>query len=186
METLTFYSGAARGADTYWADALRKRGHNVVEFTPKTLDALSDKEKSEIEKNYVEVVELLKRKVLNYNTYAGKLVRRDMMQAAEGEALFAISYLDWSQNGFVAGGTAYASTRMILRRKPVYLFDQTKCQWYERDYSIGEHGKFVEIGYIPKLVDKSTVVGSRDLTEVGKKAIDAVIATTFNEYDSII
>jgi hypothetical protein len=177
MEKLTFYSGAARGADTYWADALRKLGHNVIEFMPMSLAKLTDKEKADVEKNYLEVASLLNRHILDYNTYPGKLVRRDMLQANNGESLFAISYLD--KNGFVSGCTAYASTRMILRRKPVYLFDQTKCVWYERDYSIGEYGKFVEIKYTPLLINKSTVVGSRDLTIFGKRAINMVIELSF-------
>jgi len=164
----TFYSGGAKGADTYWGEVANKAGIKVVHYTTSDWDNLPKELKEKFEKEYLEVVKILGRKVLNENTYVGKLVRRSMMQADDADAIFAISTLD--NDGFVKGGTAYAVIRGIQRGIPVYLFDQNSNSW-----KIWDDGNFKEIPQ-PTITKNAAVIGSRELQDNGKKAIDAILS----------
>jgi len=80
-------------------------------YTVSDWDNLSQQWKQKLDQEYKSVVKILGRHELDINTYSGKLVRRDMMQADKADAIFAIGSVD--NRGFVSGGTAYAATRGI-------------------------------------------------------------------------
>ena len=168
----TFYSGGAKGSDSYWAEAANKVGAKVKHYTVSDWDNLSKEWKEKLDKEYQEVVSILGRRVLNANTYSGKLVRRDMMQADKADAIFAIGTV--GSNGYVNGGTAYATTRGIQRGIPVYLFDQTSNSW-----KVWSNGAFMET-LQPIITKNAAVIGTRELQDNGKKAIDAL----FNDFKS--
>ena len=150
-----FYSGAAMGSDTAWATEARKRGIKVVEYTPGSWDVLSQEEKDKYDAEYREVVDRIGRKVLDINTYAGKLVRRDMMQADSADAIFAIGTI--GSRGFVEGGTGYATTRGIIRGIPVFVYDRMHKQW--KIWSDSSR-KFVTTS-TPTLTPHAAVIGTR-------------------------
>lgn len=110
-EEAEFYSGAAVGSDKAWEAAATEAGIKVKNYTVKDWDKLSNEWKEKLDKEYKEIVAILGRRVLDINSYSGKLVRRDMMQADKADAIFAIGTL--ASNGYVDGGTGYASTRGI-------------------------------------------------------------------------
>ena len=126
-EEAEFYSGAATGSDKAWEEAATKAGIKVKNYTVNNWDKLSNEERERLDKEYQEVVNTLGRKVLDINSYSGKLVRRDMLQADKADAIFAIGKV--ASNGYVDGGTGYATTRGIIRGIPVYLFDQSDSTW---------------------------------------------------------
>lgn len=170
-----FYSGGAEGSDKYWEESLKKIGAKVVVYRPYHIDKLSDEEKNILEKQYLEVVQKLQRKPMDINRFAGKLVRRDMLQEKDCLALYAIGTLN-KTNGLINGGTGYASTRAIINHKNVYLFEQEMVQWMQYSY---KEEKFVKSQIKPVLDKRSTVVGTREINENGKKAIDAIIRRSF-------
>ena len=171
-----FYSGAAEGSDKYWAEKARAIGIKVKDYTPQDWDYLSQDQKDKINEEYTEVVNILGRNILFANSYAGKLVRRDMMQADSADAIFAISTV--TPNGFVSGGTAYAATRGMLRGIPVYVFDQNTKAWFVGTPDgkvtpyIDDNNEPLE----PTLTPHAAVIGTRGLNNDGKKAIDNVLS----------
>ena len=96
-----------------------------------------------------------------------------------GGAKGADSY--WAEaaaKGYVKGGTAYATTRGIQRGIPVYLFDQNSNSW-----KVWSNGAFIETMQ-PILSKNAAVIGTRELQDNGKKAIDALF-TGFKSEDNI-
>jgi hypothetical protein len=174
FSTFEFYSGAAIGADTEWEKAAKSVGIKVKNYTIQDWNSLSDTWKSILDNEYREVVNLLGRKILEAESYSGKLVRRDMMQADKADAIFAIGKI--ASNGYVDGGTGYASTRGILRGIPVYVFDQTDKQWKVWDTKTN---KFT-ITSEPVLTPHAAVIGTRQLEESGKEAIKSVILNSIS------
>lgn len=170
-EEAEFYSGAATGSDKAWEEAATKAGIKVKNYTVNNWNELSNEERERLDKEYQEVVNTLGRKVLDINSYSGKLVRRDMLQADKADAIFAIGTV--SSNGYVDGGTGYATTRGILRGIPVYLFDQSDSTWKVWDK---EQSKFIPT-IQPSLTKNAAVVGTRKLQDNGKEAINSIFTT---------
>ena len=170
-EGAEFYSGAATGSDKAWEEAATKAGIKVKNYTVNNWDKLSNEEKERLDKEYQEVVNTLGRKVLDINSYSGKLVRRDMLQADKADAIFAIGKV--ASNGYVDGGTGYATTRGIIRGIPVYLFDQSDSTWKVWDK---EQSKFIPT-IQPSLTKNAAVVGTRKLQDNGKEAINSIFTT---------
>lgn len=167
--TAQFYSGGAVGSDTEWGNVAQKYGFNITHYTVNDYDKLSRDDKESVEKQYKEVVERLQRKQLRADSYSGKLVRRDMLQANSADSILAIGRL--GKNGHVDGGTAYATERGIIRGIPVYLFDQNDNHW--KTYN-GE--KFVDCEQ-PSLTQHAALIGTRQITDDGKRAIQNVFKT---------
>ena len=168
-EEAEFYSGAAEGSDKAWEAAATEAGIKVKNYTTKDWDKLSKEWKEILDREYKEIVAILGRRVLDINSYSGKLVRRDMMQADKADAIFAIGTL--ASNGYVDGGTGYATTRGIQRGIPVYLFDQSDNTW--KVWS-KEQNKFV-LTNEPSLTKNAAVIGTRKLQDNGRKAIKSLI-----------
>lgn len=167
-ETAMFYSGGAVGSDTEWGNIAQKYGFDMIHYTVDDYDKLSSDDKESIEKQYKEVVERLSRRQLDANSYSGKLVRRDMLQANSADSILAIGRL--GKNGHVDGGTAYATERGIIRGIPVYLFDQNDNHWKTYD---GE--KFINCEQ-PNLTRHAALIGTRQITDAGKRAIQNVFS----------
>ena len=167
-EEAEFYSGAATGSDKAWEEAATKVGIKVKNYTVNNWDKLSNEERERLDKEYQEVVNTLGRKVLDINSYSGKLVRRDMLQADKADAIFAIGTV--ASNGYVDGGTGYATTRGIIRGIPVYLFDQSDSTWKVWDK---EQYKFIPT-IQPSLTKNAAVVGTRNLQNNGREAINNI------------
>lgn len=175
-ERKTFVSGGADGSDTYWSDALLQYGVKVQHITPTDYDALSEEDRGKVEKEYQSVVKILGRREMPASEYRGKLVRRDMLQADNAPAIFAVGRLE--KNGYIDGGTAYATTRAIQLGIPVHLFNQDTSHWMV--WSKQLH-KFVNEEQ-PELIEGASLVGSRSLSENGKRAIDKIVDNYFKNH----
>lgn len=170
-EEAEFYSGAAIGSDKVWEEAATKAGIKVKNYTVTNWDKLSNEERERLDREYQEVVNILGRKILDINSYSGKLVRRDMLQADKADAIFAVGKV--ASNGYVDGGTGYATTRGIIRGIPVYLFDQSDSTWKVWNK---EQSKFIPT-IQPSLTKNAAVVGTRKLQDNGKEAINSIFTT---------
>lgn len=171
----TNYSGAALGADTVWAEIGREFGIGTQrDFTPEDLDnpRLTPENRQEIENAYQQAVRDLGRRALDPNTYRGKLVRRDYLQAKSADAIYAVGTIS---NGNVNGGTGYAVAMAKRMNKPVHVFDQTKNSWF-----VWNGRTFVQED-TPTLTKKYAGIGTREINEAGKQAIRDVYEKTFDK-----
>ena len=185
----TNYSGAAKGADTVWETVGKKFGvGKQVNYTPATYDKLTADQKAEVEKIYRESVALLGRKVLAADSYSGKLVRRDYLQAKAADSIFAIIQ-DFDPNGYPKGGTAYAVSMGVAMKKPVYVFNQADNKWYTAKYlNEDEGGNFYgfEQTVLPVLTSKFAGIGTREINDAGKQAIEDVYTNTFKAKPGVV
>ena len=191
VKTAEFYSGGAQGSDTEWGNVAQEYGIKVKHYSVDDFDKLPQEWKDKIEEEYLDVVSDLGRKKLPADSYSGKLVRRDMMQADKADAVFAIGTYtmvrDYSKpdnttdstksvhsyKPQVNGGTAYAVQRAFQRGIPVYFFDQKSGKWLD----------LIEFKGIdtPRLTQHAAVIGTREITDVGKQAIKDVFNKTFGQ-----
>ena len=192
-QSIEFYSGKADGSDTVWAQEARDLGIKVTDYTTDDYNALSQQEKERIEKEYVETRGFLGKPVLSINTEGGKLTRRDMMQADNADAIFAIvesitspggteysngrAYINRSGHDNVAGGTANAVARGIIRGVPIYVFDQSAKVWKTWNSS---SRSFVEISE-PVLTPHAATIGTRGINEDGRLAISRILNNSLSK-----
>lgn len=169
----TFYSGGAEGADREWERMIKDiPGADITVYRPQDIEKLTQEDAERVEREYREVIEELKRPYYGADTYTGRLMRRDMLQVREADAVFAIARL--ARNGYVDGGTGYSTTRAILNGTPVWLFDQPNGKWMRWD---NQEMRFKE--EIPEaLTPRACLVGSRDLKENGRTAMQRIIKRT--------
>lgn len=182
------YSGGATGSDTKWAEIANKYGiGKTVNYRPEHLDLLTPAQTQEVETAYIGAVNKLGRKQLEANTTAGKLVRRDYLQAKAADSIFAVGHIlrpgEKNAKGYtvrstipsVDGGTGYAVQMGIDLHKPVHVYDQVYDQWYRFDYN---DNTFVAED-IPTLTPKFAGIGTREINDKGINAIEQVFQKTF-------
>lgn len=170
------YSGGALGADTIFEQECINKGITVVALSfqgHKTASQnqyiLSQERLDEGFENVKIANKTLKRNIYKISPYVRNLLSRNWYQVIASDAIFAVANLNDNYT-IVLGGTGWCAMMAIDNNKPVYLFDQNTELWYEYDYIIGCF-KPMDIGDIPKLTEKFTGVGSRELTEAGVLAI---------------
>lgn len=185
FETYVNYTGFAQGSDTEWIEQSKLLGIDSVDTT-KEYNDLNDGDKEDIEQKYLYVVDRLKRKVLDKDTAAGKLVRRDILQARNADSIIAIGNIlkpnEFNSKGYenktdkeqVSGGTAYAIEFAKLLHKPIFVFNQRDNKWYFWDYA---NQKYSETD-TPILTVNFAGIGTREITESGKRAIQDVLNKT--------
>lgn len=185
FETYVNYTGFAQGSDTEWIEQSKLLGIDSVDTT-KEYNDLSNEDKEDIEQKYLYVVDRLKRKVLDKDTAAGKLVRRDLLQARNADSIIAIGnilkphefdskeYENKTDKEQISGGTAYAIEFAKLLHKPIFVFNQRDNKWYFWDYV---NRKYSETD-TPILTVNFAGIGTREITESGKKAIQDVLNKT--------
>ena len=190
----TNYHGGAKKYDTYWEQEGKKSGvtkHTV--YTTGSYDKLDQTTKDKLDVKYDAARTWLGRGVLARNTYNGKLVRRDMMQAAKADGIFGISeivapgvkgrlgYVNKLNHPVIEGGTGYAAASAILQGKPVYIFNQDSnygfpIGWYEWNNA---SNTFIKTK-TPSLTKNFAGIGDHVYeTEIGRQAVKDVYANTF-------
>lgn len=171
----SFYSGGAKGADTEWEKGIKEiHGATITVYRPEDIAKLDGDEAQRVEREYREVLEEIERPYYGADTYTGRLMRRDMLQVRNADAVFAIARL--AQNGYVDGGTGYSTTRAILNGTPVWLYDQNNGKWMRWD---NEKMSFRE-NFPTALTPRACLVGSRDLRENGRTAMQNIIKRTID------
>ena len=96
------------------------------------------------------------------------------MQADKASEIFAVANL---KDGRIDEGTAYVVTRGLILGKKVTLYNQLDNTWYFNGE--GLHGQFIPCKYEPVLCDKAAVVGSRNITMEGSRAIIDIVNRSF-------
>jgi len=191
-------SGGANGADTEWRIIGKEFGVGKhIDFKVEHLllpkYRLDPVKRATIESSYLKAAADLKRRIISFDwdspinrcSYVGGLLRRDFLQVANSDAVFAIGFIiadgDKDTKGYinktgheiVSGGTGYAVQMAINMNKPVYVFDQNINLWTVWNY---ERNCFV--GVNPILTKRFAGIGTREITEKGKQAIRHVFQNT--------
>ena len=195
ISNLTNHSGGAKGGDETWDKEGRKIGiTNHNHYTVDFYDKLTDKERNELNIQYLQTVKFLGRGVISENTYSGKLVRRDMIQANKSDAIYGVTelikpntigrkgYKNKMNYSIPEGGTGYAVARGILLDKPVYVFNQSEkygneIGWYKWNNTKKDFVKTET----PKLTKNYAGIGSQEINNLGIESIKEVYKKTLKE-----
>ena len=189
LEGFVNHSGGAVGSDSYWGHVGEKYGvvSNHYYYGEKTPEGNFEISAEDYEEGRYESA-----KAANYNwgyqyaTMKDNRLIRNWAQVKYSDAIFAIGHLvrpgekisykknetRVAVNACVQGGTGYAVAMAILHGKPVYVYDQERKQWYKNI-----EGKWL-ISDVPVLTENFAGVGTRELNEFGKKAIEDVYLST--------
>jgi hypothetical protein len=104
--------------------------------------------------------------------FVKNLLRRNFFQIKDSQALFAVGKIEDTPVGKrVAGGTSWAFYMAVDQNKPAYIFNQKDNTWYKAQ---GKELVPIDRKKIPRYTEIAGV-GSRDLTEAGRKEIQDFI-----------
>jgi hypothetical protein len=179
----TLHSGGALGSDTYWGEAGKAYGVEPVHYhaegqkTPSGNKPISKEKLKTADKLLSRANKTLGRRFPTSNEYVNNLLRRNAWQVYNSDAVFAVGTLAEDMKT-VSGGTGWAVQMAVDANedgatRPIYVFDQEIQKWHQWD---GE--QFVETD-TPTLTKNFAGIGTRELTDSGKSAIEAVFAKTF-------
>ena len=182
----TLHSGGADGSDSYWGEVGKRYGVKQNHYYRGRKTPTGDTPQSD--EDYKEGYEKAKKAAESMGrTWVEKyanLQARNWNQVKYADAIFAIGHLvkpgEKNKKGYevtavqVDGGTGYAVQMAMTENKPVYVFDQERNQWYKHI-----DGKWSS-SETPVLTSNFAGIGTRELNDNGKIAIEEVYAKTFN------
>ena len=189
------HSGGAQGSDSVWGEIGEKYG--VISkhyYTGETSQYNAPGGNTEIssedyEEGRYKVAQAAKANYgYQYSTMKDPRLIRNWAQVKYADAIFAIGNLvNKGQKLFpnqkndtrlashvaVTGGTGYAVEMAIQSGKPVYVFDQKRLQWYKNI-----NGNWSKSD-TPTLTNNFAGIGTREINEYGRQAIEDVYRVTF-------
>ena len=170
------HSGGALGSDSAWGDIGSAFGvesrHYFKDSTPKGNVKITQAQYEEGLQKVREAVGPLGRRLPESKPYVMGLLSRNWQQVKNADAVFAIAEgLDASGN--VQGGTGWAVQMAKAEGKPIHVFDQGQRTWLTWTGSawISED--------TPALTKNFAGIGTRQLTDVGRQAIESAYRRTF-------
>lgn len=191
------HSGGAIGADSYWGHIGEQYGvvsnhYYYGEKTPEGNFEISDEDYEEGRYEAAKAANFTYG--YKYSTMKDHRLIRNWSQVKHSDSIFAIGHLvrpgeqlfpnqkndtRVALNAAVQGGTGYAVAMAILHGKPVYVYDQERKQWFSNI-----DGKW-RISEIPTLTKNFAGIGTRNLNDDGKKAIEDVYLKTISNIGTI-
>ena len=194
----SLYSGDATGSDTVWGKTAENYSiPNITHYRPE--DVNKDNRQEAINKineankhldrvfpvEAREATETKKARSQKEADYINNLILRDTFQVSSADAIYAIGQIKGrpDSDGIihmsqVDGGTGWAVQIGINEGKPVYVYDQKRKQWYKNEGK-PENRKFIPLEEAPKLTFNFAGVGTRNINDEGRKAIQDVFTNTF-------
>jgi predicted NAD-dependent protein-ADP-ribosyltransferase YbiA (DUF1768 family) len=170
------HSGGALGSDSAWGDIGEKYGvrsnHYYKDKTPKGNVPITEDQYKEGLQKVEAAVEPLGRKIPYSKPYIVGLLSRNWQQVKNSDAVFAVAQ-DFDAKGNVLGGTGWAVQMAKAESKPIHVFSQKTGVWYSWNGSAWVQED------TPKLTKNFAGIGTRELDETGRKAIEAVYRNTF-------
>jgi hypothetical protein len=194
-DQVTCNSGGAEGSDSIWELFCELYGVNTNAYSYKTKKHKSPNKVEISNEDYEEGVDKIKKankslKRKGIDKYMN-LLARNWAQVKYSEEIFAIGNIvktgDISKKGFkvtssnesVDGGTGYAIQMAIDCQKTVYVFDQSKECWFKWSYILDQ---FIKLSGTPLILSENFAgIGTREITDAGKKAIEDVFIKTFDK-----
>jgi hypothetical protein len=180
------HSGGADGSDSYWGKVGEKYGvkQNHYYHNKKTPKGNIRQSEEDYKEGYDKAKKAAENMGRTWIEQYADLQARNWNQVKYSDAIFAIGHLvkpgEKNKKGFIVkavqvdGGTGYAVQMAITENKPVYVFDQERNRWFKHI-----DGKWSESD-VPTLTQNFAGIGTRELNDNGKKAIEDVYAKTFN------
>jgi hypothetical protein len=173
------YSGAANGAEAAFGAAAEKHGIDEVNFSfeghqdsrTRGLRVLTHEELKHGDVSLAYVSKLMNRKY-----HDTPLMRRILQsiwhQINNGQEIYVVGEI--LDDGTVKGGTGWAAEFAKLCNKPLFVFAQSRNQWFRWDGS----------AWVPEAAPKITYphftgTGTRQLKDNGLKAINELFARSF-------
>lgn len=170
------HSGGAVGSDSYWGSIGEKYGVKSNHYyhgakTPAGNVAITEEQFNEGKQKVLQANRTLNRRPDRYMD----LLARNWVQVKNSDSIFAIGHL---KDGIVDGGTGWAVQMAIDAEKPVYVFDQERGEWFKN--ISGQWSR----SDVPILTPNFAGIGTRQLNDAGKRAIEAVYEKTFGQQQS--
>jgi hypothetical protein len=182
------HSGGCEGSDMYWETIGRKYGvltisysfPNHTQYGERQL-ILSPDELYEGWQHVINASSGIKRPYerIEFNPYIRNLISRNWFQVKGADVVFAIGTFTNTKRTIVNGGTGWAVQMAIDVGKDVIVFDQIIDSWFIYDYQLK---KFIPLYVVPTLTKQFAGIGTRELKDNGRAAIQQVYRNTFNDY----
>ena len=167
----TAFSGGAVGSDTYWREQGKKYGLEVQDFLPENMT----EEMMDEAAPHVAMARSQMGKNPSRSAQVEKLIHRNYFQIKNADAVFAVGKLERGPGLRVQGGTGYAVQMGLNKGIPVYVYDQKTKTWFT-----GDQNNRQEIA-APRLTSSPALIGTRDLSDAGRNAIQNVYRDTFGD-----
>lgn len=178
-------SGGAEGADLVFGTLAATAGHKVVHYGFEGMKSkvplhILDKEQLQQASVHVHQAASFLQRQPPRRGYVTKLIQRNFFQVNTATSIYAVTRWNLidaeskiTQEGNLGGGTGWAVAMAIALQVPnVYLFAIERAQWYRYSYEPETKGwQRIEPGSVPPPSGRYAGIGSRDLGEVGQKAI---------------
>jgi hypothetical protein len=181
------HSGGAEGSDIYWERVGVKYGVFTISYSfPKHTQYGENQlilTTDELNEGWVHVQKAalsIKRplKTIESTPYVKNLLCRNWFQVKGSENIFAIGSFFNNNKTIISGGTGWAVQMAIDNGKDVYVFDQVSDGWFIYDYQLK---KFIPLYVIPTLTKQFAGIGTRELKDNGRFAIQQIYKNTFND-----
>lgn len=177
------HSGGALGSDSAWGDIGEKYGvrsnHYYRGKTPKGNVQITEDQYKEGLQKVEAAVEPLGRKIPYSKPYVVGLLSRNWQQVKNSDAVFAIAQ-DFDAGGNVLGGTGWAVQMAKAEGKPIHVFSQKTGVWYSWNGSA-----WVQEA-TPRLTKNFAGIGTREIDDTGREAIESVYRNTFGGATELI
>jgi hypothetical protein len=187
MNEFVNHSGGALGADTAWDTIGKEFGminnqhYWMNNKTPKGNVEITNEDSVEGQQKVTSAARNMGRIEPNQQVRDERLIR-NWSQVKYSDAVFAVTTMlsvgGEMNYGKVAkirqgkGGTGYAIQMAIEAGKPVYVFDQTRKQWFKNINGTWSTSD------VPTLTKNFAGIGTREINEAGKQAIRDTYAAT--------
>ncbi len=177
----TLLSGGANGAEAAFGAAAERRGLSEINFSfarrdPARLRGLVELSDAELERGSVSeayITAQLHRSFPDTPTFQ-RLLKSIWHQVSTAGEVFAIGEI--LDDDTVKGGTGWGAELAKHLRKRLYVYDQTKLQWFTWT---GDRWTEVEALRIRRT--RFTGTGTRFLTDAGRQAIEDLFERSFGE-----
>ena len=194
LSDITCHSGGATGSDSVFESRGIKYGVKTKAYSYKTSSHKSPNKVEISDVDYNEGID----EVNKANRHLGRfgihkymnLLARNWAQVKYSTQVFAIGiivdpgkkspkgYYSKSKFQTIDGGTGYAVQMAINNKRSVYVFDQIKEKWFRWSY---DAMSFMETD-VPKIQTQNFAgIGTREINDVGIKAIEDIYEKTFGD-----
>lgn len=195
LSNIICHSGGAIGSDSEWESSGLVYGVKTRAYSYKTSfhDSTNKIEISETDfKEGIEEINKANRILNRYGIHKYiNLLARNWAQVKYSSQIFAIgnivkpglkgikNYYNRSKIEVVDGGTGYAVMMGINHKMDIFVFNQLDNNWYRWSYA---SMSFIRMESIPKITEQNFAgIGTREITDNGKKAIREVYRLTFKD-----
>lgn len=181
------HSGGAIGSDYYWGMIGEKYGVKSNHYwykniTPNGNVEILEEDALEGQQKVTIAARQMGRIAPTHQVRDERLIR-NWSQVKYSDAIFAVTTLlqvgdemNYGKKALIVqgkGGTGYAIQMAINEGKPTYVYDQIRKRWYKNI-----NGEWSETD-TPTLTPNFAGIGTRELNEDGKRAIEEVYEKTF-------